>query len=55
MVGLGWFLELEVVLRPGQPREEGMRIVTDLMKTLDIRDEDLIDCAYIDLLTEQTS
>jgi predicted adenylyl cyclase CyaB len=48
--GLGPFLELEVVLRPGQPGAEGEKIAADLMRQLDIRDEDLIDLAYIDLL-----
>lgn len=47
---LGWFLELEVVLTEKQSSEEGKRIAYDLMRKLDIRDEDLIDCAYIDLI-----
>jgi adenylate cyclase class IV len=48
--GLGTFLELEVVLRSGQTVEEGQRIADDLRRRLGIRAEDLIDCAYIDLL-----
>ena len=48
--GLGWYLELEVVLRPGQSSEEGQRIAEDLMRELDVRDEDLVECAYVDLL-----
>jgi adenylate cyclase class IV len=48
--GLGAFLELEVVLRHDQSRNEGMTIARDLMRKLDIRQEDLVDRAYIDLL-----
>lgn len=51
--GLGSFLELEVVLRDGQPPEEGEKIANALMAALDIRQEDLIDCAYADLLPKQ--
>jgi len=47
---LGWFIELEVVLRPGQTEAEGEALAGELIRKLDIRTEDLIDCAYIDLL-----
>ena len=49
--GLGQFIELEVVLAPGQPPEEGERIAEHFRAALDIRDDDLIDCAYVDLMT----
>lgn len=49
--GLGHFMELEVVLQPGQLQEDGARIAAEYRVALDIRDEDLIDCAYVDLLT----
>jgi adenylate cyclase class IV len=49
--GLGHFMELEVVLQPGQAPEDGERIAGEFRVALDIRDEDLIDCAYVDLLT----
>jgi adenylate cyclase class IV len=49
--GLGQFLELEVVLQPGQSPEDGERIAEEFRAALDIRDEDLIECAYLDLLT----
>jgi len=49
--GLGRFIELEVVLAPGQPPEEGEKIARRFRGALDIRDEDLIDCAYVDLMT----
>ncbi|PZR73528.1 MAG: adenylate cyclase, partial [Chthoniobacterales bacterium] len=48
--GLGSFVELEVVLREGQPPEEGHRIARELMLALDIRESDLIEGAYADLL-----
>jgi predicted adenylyl cyclase CyaB len=48
--GLGKFMELEVVLYPGQMDADGQAIATDLMQKLDIRDEDLIDGAYLDLI-----
>ena len=48
--GLGEFLELEVVLRPGQSAEEGERIAERIKHQLEVHDDDLIDCAYIDLM-----
>ena len=48
--GLGEFAELEVVLRDGQSASEGREIARELMEKLGIRDEDLIDRSYIDLL-----
>jgi len=49
--GLGQFIELEVVLAPGQSPEEGERVAEQFRAALDIRDDDLIDCAYVDLMT----
>jgi predicted adenylyl cyclase CyaB len=51
--GLGHFVELEVVLRPGQSDAEGQEIARDLMARLDIREEDLLEPAYIDLLQQK--
>lgn len=48
--GLGAFLELEVVLDPGDEAARGDAIARDLMRKLGIRAEDLVDVAYIDLL-----
>jgi predicted adenylyl cyclase CyaB len=48
---LGAFLELEVVLRPGQPAEEGHAIATEIMRALEVQEADLISGAYADLLT----
>jgi predicted adenylyl cyclase CyaB len=49
--GLGTFLELEVVLKPGQPAEEGHAIAAELMRELEVVDSDLLACAYADLLS----
>ena len=49
--GLGRFVELEVVLGPGETPEQGETIAGKFRAALDIRDPDLIDCAYVDLLT----
>lgn len=50
--GLGSFLELEVMLGPGQTPEEGQATARDLMGKLGIRECDLIEGAYMDLLEE---
>ncbi|KAF3428091.1 hypothetical protein E2986_09584 [Frieseomelitta varia] len=50
--GLGNFLELEVVLTDEQDIETGEMIARDLMSKLDIKNEDLIANAYMDLLNE---
>ena len=47
---LGEFLELEVVLRPGQSEMEGQQIASALMERLAVPKTDLIERAYIDLL-----
>jgi predicted adenylyl cyclase CyaB len=48
--GLGTFAELEVVLQPGQSVEEGESIAAELMRKLDIRETDLIEAAYVDMI-----
>jgi predicted adenylyl cyclase CyaB len=48
--GLGDFLELEVVLSDGESAQAGVEIARKLMVELGIQSEQLIDCAYIDLL-----
>ncbi|GAB4429732.1 MAG: class IV adenylate cyclase [Anaerolineales bacterium] len=48
--GLGHFMELEVVMRAGQPDAEGQAIAEKLMAKLGIQKEDLLNVAYIDLL-----
>jgi len=51
--GLGSFVELEVVLRPGQAASDGREIATDLMNRLGIHEADLVTSAYADLLAEE--
>jgi predicted adenylyl cyclase CyaB len=48
--GLGSFVEFEVVLRERQSPQEGHQIALDLMARLGVREEDLIEGAYADLL-----
>ena len=52
---LGAFMELEVVLQPGQSAEEGQAIAADLMGQLEIAPGDLVDVAYLDLLEARAS
>jgi len=51
--GLGSFLELEVVLDEGEMVEDGVATANRLMGELGIEGEDLVACAYIDLLEEK--
>jgi adenylate cyclase class IV len=55
VVGLGIFLELEVVLRENQSSEEGAAIALELMAALGIEPASLIDVAYIDLLEARSA
>jgi predicted adenylyl cyclase CyaB len=48
--GLGSFLELEVVLQPGQRETEGAAIARTLMAALGVDDSALVSGAYVDLL-----
>ena len=50
--GLGDFLELEVVLADGEPTEAGMQEARALMTQLGVDPAQLIDTAYVDLLTK---
>jgi predicted adenylyl cyclase CyaB len=52
---LGSFIELEVVLSPGQSASEGREITGRLMETLGIAESDLIGRAYIDLLLDRST
>lgn len=52
---LGAFAELEFVLNEGQSEDEAHTFVGKLLDQLEIRPDDLIDLAYIDLLEKQTS
>lgn len=48
--GLGFFMELEVVLKDGQDIGQGATIANDLMDKLGIHPADLVQGAHIDLL-----
>lgn len=50
VVGLGSFVELEVVLQDGQAESEGHRIAAELMASLGIAASDLLTSAYADML-----
>jgi predicted adenylyl cyclase CyaB len=49
--GLGSFLELEVMLAPEEPEESGRQVAVRLMEALGVRQEDLVQGAYMDLLS----
>lgn len=48
--GLGDFLELEVVLQPGQSEADGQAIAHSLMQALGVPASDRVSGAYLDLL-----
>ena len=50
---LGYFMELEVVLRPGQSDAEGQAVAEDLMRKLGVEKDDLLESAYMDMLEEK--
>jgi predicted adenylyl cyclase CyaB len=52
--GLGNFLELEVVLRPGQSEAEGKTIAQAFLENFRIEENQLVAVAYIDLLVSPT-
>ena len=52
--GLGHFMELEVVMQAGQSDAEGRAIAEDLMRRLGVREDALIEGAYMDLLESRT-
>jgi predicted adenylyl cyclase CyaB len=49
--GLGHFLELEVVLAHGESAEAGVKEARAIMTALGLADEQLVDGAYVDLLS----
>lgn len=48
--GLGHFMELEVVMRPGQSDMEGQVVAEELMNKLGITPGDLLNGAYMDMI-----
>ena len=53
--GLGQFMELEVVMREDQNDAEGQAIAEDLMRRLGVREDALLEGAYMDLLESRMS
>lgn len=53
--GLGEFLELEVVLEPGQTDMEGGKIAAALLAEFGIEKEQIVAEAYVDLLCRQAT
>ena len=49
--GLGHFLELEVVLAEGESTDAGVKEARGLMAVLGVAEDELIEDAYVDLLT----
>src|SRR5690349_13044911 len=52
---LGAFLEIEVVLQHDESVESGIAEANDLMKRLGVESSQLVEAAYIDLMTRPTS
>lgn len=50
---LGYFMEFEVVLQPNESVESGSSIAENLMKVFNIKENDLIEGAYMDELLKQ--
>lgn len=48
--GLGQFMELEVVMQPGQTDQQGQAIAEELMQKLGVSSADLLEGAYMDLI-----
>ena len=55
VVGLGHFLELEVVLEEHEPSEAGVREACELMARLGVEPSQLVEGAYVDLLANAAS
>jgi predicted adenylyl cyclase CyaB len=53
VAGLGTFMELEVVLRDGEPVEAGEQEAQALMQQLGITPAQLLDRAYVDMVRDQ--
>ena len=51
---LGHFLELEVVLAEGESPDAGVKEARVLMTALGLGDEQLVEGAYVDLLSQQS-
>lgn len=54
VLGLGHYMELEVVLREGESADEGVREAARIATQLAIEARDHVSCAYADLLRSST-
>ncbi len=48
--GLGDFMELEVILADDETEDQGLVVVREFMAKLEVKDDDLIQGAYIDMI-----
>ncbi len=55
VAGLGFFMELEVVMRPDQSEAEGQEVAEMLMTDLGIQKSDLLEGAYLDFIENKQS
>lgn len=55
VAGLDWFWEIEAVIGARQNAAQGRQAVDRILLQLEIREDDLIPIAYIDLLTRRDS
>jgi adenylate cyclase class IV len=55
VAGLGEFLELEVVLEEGESVQVGVREAHALLHQLGVQPSQLIETAYVDMLTQQSA
>ena len=53
--GLGDFLELEVVLEEKEPLQAGEAEARELMRKVGVSGDQLVECAYVDLLHGETA
>jgi predicted adenylyl cyclase CyaB len=51
---LGDFLELEVVLAEEEPTDAGVKVAHEIMRALGVESSQLVDGAYLDLLSRRT-
>ena len=49
----GAYLEFEVMMKEGEPVEDGQKVAQDLMVKLNVVEADLISGAYMDLLLKK--
>ena len=55
VVGLGSYIELEVVMRENQTQKEGQQIAEKIMEQLNVPLKNLVAPAYVDLLLQHSN